>query len=287
MNTQLTKPSNVTTAGILLVIGGIVSLVVTMGTAAIMIPITFCVWTPVSIYGFVASVLAIVKGAQLLGDVQPGAGVPIAAPVLLMLNLLNFDIVGAALGVVALVLVNDTSTKNWLTGQGPVLLAPGVGGPMTNVTPGAQQLVPAGEPQWGAPAPPAPAPPAPAPAAPPAPEAQWGTATPDSEAAADRAAAGADWSDWGATGAEAGPPPAAPDAALATTSPEMPAPALSSATPVETPAVATLPPALAPASGDEWGEWGMSDVSVDETPPEADPLRPEAWDLADDLKKPQ
>lgn len=303
MNTQLSKPGNVSTSGILLVIGGVLTLFTTIATASFMIPITFCFWTPITIYGLVAGILSIVKGAQLAGNVQPGAGVPVAAPVLLMINLINFDIFGPVLGIIALVLASDSQTKAWLEGRGvPTLMAPGAMPSATNITPGAPQSqwggtpAPAQQalavaPQWGDPAQPQPPtqpqwdPPTPSTAEP-----QWGTATPESEAAADQAVKGGSWSDWGGPVAEPEQPQDTPPVSAAPQWPEdsPPAPAApqwpqDSAPAPEWPQDQT-PVEVAPAAGDEWGAWSGA-VSVQETPPEADPLRPEAWDLGDDLNK--
>lgn len=314
MNTQLTKkPSNVNTAGVLLLIGGILTILTTLGVAAFMIPLTLCFWTPLTIYGIVAGILSIVKGAQLMGDVRPGDGAPVAAPVLLMINIMvNFDIISGVLGIIAMVMTQDRETKDWLSGvSAPAVLPPGSMPGAVNVPqnygapaylpppqPGAPSPAPVSSPAamaptdpafvspeaggWGQPA---------APAAPVAPDdAGWGTATEASKAEADRAAAGSDWSDWGASGTAPAPPSEVPSAAPAVvpaaTVPPMDVP------PMEVPSAPTpVEPALAlPREGEAKtapaGDWGGGEVSVSqETPPEADPLNPAAWDMADELNR--
>ena len=107
------KPSNVQIAGICLLIGGIFSIL----TALLIGAGTFCIWVPF-VYGLVAGIFGIVKGARLLGNDQQGfgSGLVTTPSVLLIVNIINFDMIGMVCGILALVLTQDDESKNYLTG---------------------------------------------------------------------------------------------------------------------------------------------------------------------------
>ncbi len=110
----LEKPGNVNAAGALLLAGGIMTTLVSVGIALG----TFFLWIP-WIYGIIAGIYAIVKGSQLLGynGTGPAPGVPTAAAVMLIVNVLNCDMMSMTLGIVALALLNDNQTRAYLEGN--------------------------------------------------------------------------------------------------------------------------------------------------------------------------
>lgn len=107
------KPGNVQGAGICLLIGGIFAMLVSIG---VLIGTCF-VWV-FGLYGFVAGIMAVVRGARLLGECE-GTGNSMAAPIMLIINIINFDTIGLILGIVALVLLSDDSSRRYLEGFGP------------------------------------------------------------------------------------------------------------------------------------------------------------------------
>lgn len=110
------KPSNVNAAGALLLAGGIVATLVSLAFALG----TLGLWLP-WIYGVIAGIYSIVKGAQLLNYQGPGSGpppgVPTAASVMLIVNVLNCDMMSMTLGIVSLALLNDAQTRAYLEGN--------------------------------------------------------------------------------------------------------------------------------------------------------------------------
>lgn len=110
----MNKPSNVTTAGALLLAGGIWSLLFALVMTASTCGIWFTSWT----YAIAASIIAIVNGARLLGDCQ-GRGVPKATSILQILQVLQGDVIGMTLGIIALVMLSDQETKDYLEGRAP------------------------------------------------------------------------------------------------------------------------------------------------------------------------
>lgn len=106
------KPGNVQGAGICLLIGGIFAILVSIGVMFF----SFCLWI-VYIYGFVAGIMALVRGARLLGECE-GTGNSMAAPIMLIINIINGDVVGMVLGIVALVLLSDDSSRRYLAEPG-------------------------------------------------------------------------------------------------------------------------------------------------------------------------
>lgn len=95
-----------------MLIGGIFACLVSLAIAGA----TMCLWIP-WIYGLVAGIMAIIKGIQLMGDVRPGSGIPTAQPVMLIINILNGDMIGMVMGIIALVLLNDPQSKAYLKGD--------------------------------------------------------------------------------------------------------------------------------------------------------------------------
>jgi hypothetical protein len=210
MDAPLVKPSNVGTSGTLMLVGGILTLLVTLSVGVVLVPSTGCMWTPITVFGLVAGILNIVKGSQLMGECSPGVGVPIASPILLIVNCLNCDMVGPILGIITLVLVNDPATSAYLNGHVvggavPAAALPGAVPAAAPVpSPGQGQV-----PQWAGGAAEAPK----AETAAPGPHAEaWGTATPEAEAEAEAAIVEGAWNNWGGT-EDPAPDPAQSEAA--------------------------------------------------------------------------
>ena len=109
------KPGSVQTAGILMLIGGIVAtlsglwvaLAFLAGSAGI------CCLYPSYIYALVAGIMAIVRGAALLGENAYKAGPSRGIAIMLIINIVNFDVFGMVLGIIALVMLNNEESKRY------------------------------------------------------------------------------------------------------------------------------------------------------------------------------
>jgi hypothetical protein len=172
------KPSQVSTAGILLIVGGVVACLVSFVWAAA----TFCLWLP-WVYGMVAGIFAIVDGFKLV-NAQPGTKIPKAGSIMLIVNVINGDLIGMILGVISLVLLSDSAVSAWSQA------APGVGQAVPGVgqapsfgqgAPPPSYAPPQGQAAWGA-----------APQASPQVSA-WGSAPPASQDAGRPASWGSSW----------------------------------------------------------------------------------------------
>jgi len=105
------KPSAVQTVGICLLIGGIFAILTSLGILAS----TVCLWLP-GIFGLVAGILAIVKASRLMGEGAYGSGMPTTPAVMLIVNVINFDMIGLAMGIITLVMSQDPKVRNYLEG---------------------------------------------------------------------------------------------------------------------------------------------------------------------------
>jgi len=107
----LDKPQPVQTAGICLLVGGIFAIL----TSASVLLGTLCLWLP-AVYGVVAGVMAVVAASRLMGDNAFGYGMPMAPAVMLIINVINFDMIGMVMGILVLVLLQDAAAKAYLDG---------------------------------------------------------------------------------------------------------------------------------------------------------------------------
>lgn len=104
------KPGNVNAIGGLLLAGGIMASLVSMGMA-IGSGGCWLFWLP----GLVGGIYAIIQGSQLLGDAK-GIGVPTLSPVMLILNVFNCDMMSMTMGIIALALMQDPKARAYLEG---------------------------------------------------------------------------------------------------------------------------------------------------------------------------
>lgn len=110
------KPTDVKTAGALLLAGGIWSCIMAL---TVMLA-SFFLCFPCYIYGFAAGVYAIVKGTELLNNDCYGAGVPRLAAMLQIGQIIDFDVIGMGMGIGALILLDDKKVKAYLEGTAPL-----------------------------------------------------------------------------------------------------------------------------------------------------------------------
>lgn len=117
------KPSHVTTIGALFLAGGIISVFVCLTVTLS----TLLIWFPAWTYGLVAAIFAIWTGARLLGKNSYGSGVPKAAAIMMIVQIINCDGISMTLGIFILTMLSNADVQAWLTGghvQGPAGIQP-------------------------------------------------------------------------------------------------------------------------------------------------------------------
>jgi predicted Zn finger-like uncharacterized protein len=97
------KPSPVQTAGILMLIGGILACLVALGLAASCYGL---LW-PGTYYSAVVGIMAIIRASQLMGDNAYQAGPGRGIAIMMIINILNCDVFTMTLGIIALVMLNN------------------------------------------------------------------------------------------------------------------------------------------------------------------------------------
>lgn len=105
-------PGQVTVIGVMSLIGGVVAILmffVVSGSSGGLC----CLW-PGTYYSMVLGVMAIVKGASLLGSSAQLQSPPFGLGVMMIINIINFDVINVVLGILVLVFSNDEDVKNYL-----------------------------------------------------------------------------------------------------------------------------------------------------------------------------
>lgn len=103
------KPSPVQTAGIMMLIGGI------MGCLYFVLLALTCyglAW-PGTYFSIVMGIMAIIRGSQLMGDNAYQAGPSHGIAIMMIINIINCDVVTMTLGIVALVMLNNEESKRY------------------------------------------------------------------------------------------------------------------------------------------------------------------------------
>jgi hypothetical protein len=105
------KPGEVTAIAVMLLVGGIIGLL--MGAT---VGLSLCCLWPVSYLSLVWGVLAIIRGAQMLGasDLQ---GPPRTLLILQIILILNGDLINFVMGIVGLVLLNNPDVQDYFEGR--------------------------------------------------------------------------------------------------------------------------------------------------------------------------
>ena len=131
------KTSNVTIAGILMIVGGLFSL----GVAVLVTVMSLFMWFPAYTCCVLLAIYAIVIGILLLAGVKVGPGIAISGAVAEILQILECDIIGVSLGIVALILLSRPESIAALTGQAQPRADGTVAPAPTVVPPGATGLM--------------------------------------------------------------------------------------------------------------------------------------------------
>jgi predicted Zn finger-like uncharacterized protein len=105
------KPGQVTAAGIMQLIGGILAIMVFLGLGAGSTGLC-CLW-PGTYYSLVVGIMAIIGGSRLLGEKAYQSPPPRGAAIMQIINIINFDITNLALGIISLVMLNSAESKRY------------------------------------------------------------------------------------------------------------------------------------------------------------------------------
>ena len=106
------KPGTIQAIGIMHLIGGILAILVGIGIALGSV-FLYLPW----IYSLVVGILAIVRGAKLLGDGAYGAGNSKAVAIMQIINIICCDWINLTLGIVCLVLAGNQDVDEYLSGR--------------------------------------------------------------------------------------------------------------------------------------------------------------------------
>jgi hypothetical protein len=108
------KPGQITALGVMMLVGGIFGVLLFLG-----VPLASgglcCMW-PGTYYSLVMGILAIIKGAQLLGDDAHRMPPPRTTAVLMIINIVTGDVPNLAMGIVCLCLLNDPEVEKFFRG---------------------------------------------------------------------------------------------------------------------------------------------------------------------------
>jgi predicted Zn finger-like uncharacterized protein len=103
-----TKPDKVHSIGVMMLISGILGILVFLGWSGL----TCCLW-PGGYYSLVMGILAIMKGAQLLGDKANQAPAPKWVAILMIINIINGDIPSLVMGIISLQMLGDPEVEQY------------------------------------------------------------------------------------------------------------------------------------------------------------------------------
>ncbi len=108
------KPGKVQAIAIMALVGGIWAVLHGLGSFGGSRG-ACCFW-PGTYYCLVSGVLAIIKGAQLLGENSRLHAVPMVTGVLLIINIVGLDVVGCVLGILIVVFCSDPEVRSHFRG---------------------------------------------------------------------------------------------------------------------------------------------------------------------------
>ncbi len=108
------KPGKVQAVAIMQLVSGIIAVVFALLVAGL----SSLLWIP-WIYALVVGILAIIRGAKLMGDGAFGAGNSRAVPILLIINVINCDVIGLVCGILCLVFQSESEVDAYLGGRPP------------------------------------------------------------------------------------------------------------------------------------------------------------------------
>lgn len=101
-------PAKINTIGALTLVGGIFGVLTAMAMALGTI-FLWCPW----VYSLVMGILAIVKGARMIGAGAEYEPAPKAIAIMQIVNVINCDIINLTLGIISLVMQGDPEVRDW------------------------------------------------------------------------------------------------------------------------------------------------------------------------------
>jgi hypothetical protein len=119
------RPGKVQAIAIMILIGGILATISAafillyfgfMGIVSMGIGLLCCLW-PGPYYGLVMGIMAIIKGAKLLGSEGHLQAPPKGTAIMQIINIINFDVPNLVMGILTLVFLNDEEVKNYYQGS--------------------------------------------------------------------------------------------------------------------------------------------------------------------------
>ncbi len=103
------KPGKVQAIAILVLVGGIYACIWSLGST-LLSAFACCLW-PGAYYGLVMGIMAILRGANLLGDRAYRQVPPQGIAIMMIINIINGDFVNLTLGIITLVFLGDPEVK--------------------------------------------------------------------------------------------------------------------------------------------------------------------------------
>jgi hypothetical protein len=118
------RPGKVQAIAIMTLVGGIIAtlnalaILAYFGMTAVMtlgLGLLCCLW-PGPYYGLVIGILAIIKGSQLMGQDARSLPPPKGIAIMMIVNIVNFDVVNCTLGIIILVFCGDPEVEEFFRG---------------------------------------------------------------------------------------------------------------------------------------------------------------------------
>lgn len=112
------KPGKVLAIAIMILIGGILApvyAVICFGiivAASMGVGLVCCFW-PGPYYALVLGIMGIIKGARLLGEKAHQEAAPRGLGIMMIINIVNFDVGNLVLGIIVLVFLSDEEVKDY------------------------------------------------------------------------------------------------------------------------------------------------------------------------------
>lgn len=116
------KPGKVQAIAIMMLVGGILAAISSglmllyfglVGVATMGVGLFCCLW-PGPYYGVVMGIMAATRGIRLLGEKDSGVATPPSGiGVMMIINIINFDILNLVLGILVLVFLGDEDVKDY------------------------------------------------------------------------------------------------------------------------------------------------------------------------------
>ena len=75
-----------------------------------------CLW-PGGYYSLVLGIMATIKGSQLMGQDAHKLPPPKGTAIMMIINIINFDVVNCVLGILILVFCSDPEVEDWFRGS--------------------------------------------------------------------------------------------------------------------------------------------------------------------------